>query len=64
MASSDKPVDATLVLCEVRLKEIPNSEATVSGAVDHFVYFCGPDCYEKWKTHRSAAVEQGEKYGS
>jgi hypothetical protein len=63
MASSDKSVAATLVLCEVRLKQIPKSEATVSQAVDYFVYFSGPDCYEKWKTHRSAAVEQVEKYG-
>ena len=48
MTPSDKPGDATLVSCEVCLKEIPKSEATVAEAVDYFVYFCGSDCYQKW----------------
>ena len=48
MTPSDKPGDATLVSCEVCLKEIPKSEASVPEAVDYFVYFCGADCYQKW----------------
>ena len=64
MAPSDKPVEVTLVSCEVCLKEIPRSEATAPEAVDYFVHFCGSDCYDKWKNHRSAPVEQVETYGS
>jgi len=63
MSPSDKPVEATLVSCEVCLKEIPKSEATVPEAVDYFVYFCAPDCYQKWN-HRRALDEQVEKAGS
>jgi len=48
MTPSDKPGDATLISCEVCLKEIPKSEASVAEAVDYFVYFCGADCYQKW----------------
>ena len=48
MTPSDQPVDATLVSCEVCLKEIPKSEASVPEAIDYFVYFCGADCYQKW----------------
>lgn len=49
MATTGKPTDATLVSCEVCLKQIPGSEATVAEATDYFVYFCGLECYEKWK---------------
>ena len=63
MAPSDKPVEATLVSCKVCLEEIPKSEATVPEAVDYFVYFCGPDCYEKWKNDRRPPEEQVEPRG-
>ena len=63
MAPSDKPVEATLVSCKVCLEEIPKSEATVPEAVDYFVYFCGPDCYEKWKNQGRAPEEQVERRG-
>ena len=64
MTPSDKPVEATLVTCAVCLHEIPKSEATVPEAVDYFVYFCGPDCYEKWTKQRRSPEEQVEKSGS
>jgi hypothetical protein len=54
---------ATHVPCEVCLKEIPKSEASVPEAVDYFVYFCGPGCYDKWN-HRGPAVEQVQNSGS
>jgi hypothetical protein len=60
MTPSDKPGDATLVSCEVCLKEIPKSEASVPEAVDYFVYFCGADCYQKWNHHKPR-VDQVEK---
>ena len=64
MATSDKPVEATLVSCEVCLKEVPQSEATVPEAVDYFVHFCGLECYEKWKNQDREPKEQIEKPGS
>ena len=64
MATSDKPVEATLVSCEVCLKEVPQSEATVPEAVDYFVHFCGLECYEKWKNQGREPKEQIEKPGS
>jgi Domain of unknown function (DUF3330) len=63
MKPSNKPVEATLFACEVCLREVPKSEAAVPGAVDYFVYFCGPACYDKW-AHDKPPVEQVGKSGS
>ena len=63
MAPVDKAVEATLVSCEVCLKEIPNSEASVPEAAEYFVYFCGPDCYDRW-AHNRPPVEQAQTSGS
>lgn len=35
--------------CEVCLKEIPESVATTEEGEDYIHYFCGLDCYTKWK---------------
>jgi hypothetical protein len=58
MSPTENPVDATFVSCEVCLKEIPKSEASVPEAVDYFVYFCGLDCYQKW--NHKPLVENGK----
>lgn len=55
----EKPVDVSLVACEVCLKEVPQSAATVSEAVDYVVYFCGDDCYRQWKA-QGADVGTGD----
>ena len=59
MGVRDKPVDLEKVACEVCLKEIPKSEATVPETEDYVVYFCGLDCYTKWKEQES--MERGGK---
>ena len=41
------------VPCEVCLKEIPRSEAKVDEANDYVVYFCGLDCYDKWRNENN-----------
>jgi len=64
MATSDKPVEATLVSCEVCLREVPIAEATVPEASDYFVYFCGLECYEKWKSEGGTPKAPSEKAGS
>ena len=56
MAPTEKPADATRVSCEICLKEIPKSEASVPEAVDYFVYFCGSDCYQQW-AHRGPQLD-------
>lgn len=64
MRTSDKPVEASLVSCEVCLKEIPRDEATIPEGVDYFVHFCGLDCYEKWKSQGGKPEEQPAGPGS
>lgn len=41
--------DEMLIECEVCLKEIPGSEAKTDEVNDYVTYFCGLDCFEKWK---------------
>ena len=49
-------IEATVVLdcvpCNVCQHEIPSSEALIAEAVDYVVYFCGLDCYERWRKQR------------
>lgn len=58
--ATEKPADAALVACEVCLREVPLSEATIAEATDYFTYFCGLECYEQWKrrgdTHQHEPV--------
>jgi hypothetical protein len=48
---------AERVACEVCLKEVPKSEATVAEATDYVAYFCGLDCYHKWQAQARPAGE-------
>lgn len=38
-----------LIPCEVCMKEIPLSEAKVEEASDYVAYFCGLECFDKWR---------------
>lgn len=49
MIEQKKIIEPEKVACEVCLKEIPLSEATSVKATDYIVYYCGLDCYDKWK---------------
>ena len=64
MSTTDKPVEVERVACEICLKEVPISEATVPEATDYVVHFCGLECYEKWKDQRGKPDDQVEKPGS
>jgi hypothetical protein len=55
MTTDTRPVEPAHVACEVCLKEIPRSEAAMAEARDYVAYFCGLDCYEKWKSGRAGA---------
>lgn len=37
------------VLCNTCHHEVPLSEAVVAEAVDYVVYFCGLECYDRWR---------------
>ena len=49
--STNDSVILNRVPCNVCQHEIPASEAVVAEATDYVVYFCGLDCYERWRTH-------------
>jgi len=52
MAQPAKPVEPRRVPCEVCLKEVPKSEAAMAEARDYVAYFCGLECYDKWRRER------------
>lgn len=64
MTKNDKPVEIETVKCEVCLKEVPLSEATVPEATDYFVNFCGLECYEQWKEKGNKSNVEVKKPGS
>lgn len=45
------------VSCKICLKEIPKSEAKSAEATDYVLYFCGLECYAKWKTESTRINE-------
>jgi hypothetical protein len=49
MSPAEKPLDAERIACEICLKEVPLSEATVPEGTDYFVHFCGLDCFQAWQ---------------
>jgi hypothetical protein len=55
MVQPAKPLEPQRVPCEICLKEVPKSEAAVAEARDYVAYFCGLECYDKWRRERAAA---------
>ncbi len=53
MRKRTKPADPQSVFCEVCLKRVPQSEAVMAEARDYVAYFCGLDCYDKWRRGHS-----------
>lgn len=49
MTEPEKAVETEKVACEICLKHVPKSETKVEEASDYVLYFCGIDCYEKWR---------------
>jgi uncharacterized protein DUF3330 len=60
MTTPDKPFEATTVVCDVCLKEIPASEAKNEEALDYVVHFCGLDCYTTWKQRIKPVPDNAE----
>ncbi len=61
MTTTAKPTDTPLVSCEVCLKQVPVSEATVPEAADYVAHFCGLECYEQWTKQRKGSEKQPDK---
>lgn len=61
MAANVEQVQIEHVACEICLKEVPTSEAVVSEAADYVTYFCGLDCYGKWKDRGDRTAEQDSR---
>jgi len=59
MSTPETPVELQRVACEVCLKEVPRSEASIAEARDYVAYFCGLECYQKWKNGREASSDAG-----
>lgn len=49
MTGIEQSFEIELVECEVCLREIPVSETISEEVSDYVTYYCGLDCYEKWK---------------
>jgi hypothetical protein len=60
MSESEKPIELETVACEICLKEIPKSEATIGEAGDYVLYFCGLDCYGKWQDEKEKVSKTSE----
>lgn len=52
MVKDPKQAGQDRVRCELCMKEVARSDAAVSEMSDHVAYFCGADCYEKWRSQR------------
>lgn len=53
------PSKVEIVSCDVCRREVPLSEAKTSEAVDYVAYFCGLECYAKWKQQSEQAGLRG-----
>ena len=53
MSDQDPNLDAVMVPCEECLKEIPRADVQYTEVQDYVMYFCGLECYEKWKQDSS-----------
>ena len=60
MTMKNKPIDVECVACEVCLKEVPKSAVIASEAMDYVAYFCGLNCYEKWKSQNVKTNDQSK----
>ena len=49
MTTNDKPTEVEQIACDVCMKEVPLSQATVPESQDYVAHFCGLECYAKWK---------------
>ena len=49
MNEHNKLDETDLVACKSCLKEFPKTDAQITEVDDYVLYFCGLECYEKWR---------------
>ncbi len=49
MAKSLNSAGSGVVSCEVCLKEVQHTRTVVEEVNDYVLYFCGLECYERWR---------------
>ena len=64
MDPNSKAVEVDRVACEVCLKEVPRSEAKVPEAADYVMYFCGLECYAKWRALAGQPNDRSKSLGA
>jgi len=52
----DLSAHAERVFCEICLRDVLKSEASLCETRDHVIYLCGADCYEKWMSANRPAT--------
>jgi hypothetical protein len=50
--------EVEMVACDICRKEVPKSVAKMPESVDYVIYFCGLECYAKWR--QSCETQQDE----
>jgi len=63
MIERNKLIEPEKVSCEVCFKEIPISEASSVKATDYIMYYCGLECYEKWKKQAEKSDQENVSKG-
>lgn len=58
--AKERSVQVEQVPCAVCLREVPRDAAQVAEAEDYVMYFCGIDCYGKWKNREGGAGTASE----
>jgi hypothetical protein len=61
MIDQKKLFEPDKISCEVCFKEIPISEAKSVKATDYIMYYCGLDCYDKWKKQKEEPKKEESK---
>jgi len=49
MNDQNKTVAPEQISCEICLKEVPKTDAQSVEMNDYAMYFCGLECFEKWR---------------
>jgi len=55
MQTDVTPAVAERLPCQVCQHEVPASEVFMAEAVDYVAYFCGLECFDKWRQSGEAA---------
>ena len=53
--------EVEMVSCAICRKEIPLNEAVIPEASDYMAYFCGLECYAKWKQQSERSGQHSGK---